>query len=230
MRLLIINPNTSQGVTARIAAAAEALAMPSDDFTTVSAAFGPELIVTEEDTRRAIEGVIATVKAHDRAFDGIILASFGDTGADEVRRLLPGVPVIGIASAAFATVRALGGKFGVVTFGDSVAPPLRRKVEEMGLQDTLLGIASIKGGDQGDPGKVQSRLYDDLRRLCHEMADRGASAIVLGGGPLAGLARTLGPSIPVPLVDGTQAAIGLMRAVADVRERDATQPARLTPG
>lgn len=218
MRLLIVNPNTSQGVTARIAEAAQAVALPADDFTTVSAAFGPELIVTEEDARHAIKGVIATVEAHEGQVDGIILASFGDTGAEDIRRLRPGLPVIGIASAAFATVRALGGQFGIVTFGDSVAPPLLRKVEETGLLDRFLGIASIKDGDKGDPGKVQSHLQADLKELCHEMVNKGADAIVLGGGPLAGLARTLGPSIPVPVVDGTQAAIGLMRAAADEKQ------------
>ncbi len=220
MRLLIVNPNTSQGVTARIAEAAQAVALPTDDFTTVSAAFGPELIVTEEDARHAIKGVVATVEAHEGPVDGIILASFGDTGAREIRRLRPGTPVIGIAGAAFATVRALGGTFGIVTFGDSVAPPLLRKVEETGLADSFLGIASVKDGDKGDPGKVQSRLHAELKALCHDIVNRGADAIVLGGGPLAGLARTLGPSIPVPIVDGTQAAIGLMRAAADQKQID----------
>ncbi len=224
MRLLIVNPNTSAGVTARIRAAADAVAMPGDAFTTVAAAFGPELIVTEDDTRRAVEAVKATVCAHDANCDGVILASFGDTGAEAIRRLRPGKPVIGIASAAFAAARALGGKFGIVTFGDAVAPSLHRKAVEMGLGAALLGVASINGGDQGDPGTVQSRLDADLTALCHEMVDQGATAIVLGGGPLAGLARKIGPSVPVPVIDGTQAAVGLMRSVTDRKEHlcDAT--------
>lgn len=219
MRLLIVNPNTSPGVTAQIAEAASAVAMPEDCFTTVSAAFGPKLIVDKRDARRAIEGVIATVEAHKEPYDGIILASFGDTGAPEIRRIRPRTPVVGIAGAAFAAVRALSGQFGIVTFGNSLAPPLRRKVEEMGLGRELLGIASISGGDQGDPGTVQARLHDELKALCFDMAERGAGAIVLGGGPLAGLARTLGPAMPVPIVDGTQAAVGIIRAVAVLTSR-----------
>lgn len=214
MRLLIINPNTSAGVTERIKSAAEAVAMPGDQFTTKSAAFGPELIVTDADTRQAVEGVMATVDAHGGECDGIVLASFGDTGAREVRNMRPGLPVIGIASAAFMAVRALGGRFGIVTFGESVAPPLRRKVEEMSLGDRLIGIACVEGGDLGDPGTVQSRLRTELEARCHDMVALGATSIVLGGGPLAGLAGSLGPSVPVPVIDGTQAAIGLMRAVA----------------
>ena len=218
MRLLIVNPNTSEGVTACIRAAADAVAMPGDAFLTISAAFGPKLIVTEDDTRQAIEGVKAAISAHRGTIDGIILASFGDTGDHEVRRLRAGTPVIGIAGAAFAAARALGGSFGIVTFGESVAPPLRRKAEEMGVGDMLLGIAAIKGGDQGDPGTVQSRLHSVLNAKCQELAARGVSAIVLGGGPLAGLARKIGPSVPIPVIDGTQAAIGLMRALTDQKE------------
>ena len=215
MRLLIVNPNTSQGVTERIAAAAEAVARPGDTFTTVSAAFGPELIVTEADTHRAIDGVLATVRAHHAPCDGIVLASFGDTGAEEVRRLRPGTPVIGIAGAAFAAAHALGGRFAIVTFSASVVPGLRQKVESLGLKDALLEIASVRDGDRGDPGTIQSRLQSELQALCRDMADRGARSIVLGGGPLAGTARALGPSVPVPLIDGTQAAIGLMRAATN---------------
>ena len=49
MRLLIVNPNTSEGVTRRIDAAAQAVARDGDMFKTVSAEFGPELIVNEEE-------------------------------------------------------------------------------------------------------------------------------------------------------------------------------------
>ena len=69
MRLLVVNPNTSEGVTRRIAEAAEAVAQPADRFVTRSAAFGPSLIVTPGDARRAVEGVLATVAAHG---DGIL--------------------------------------------------------------------------------------------------------------------------------------------------------------
>jgi Asp/Glu/hydantoin racemase len=191
--------------------------MPGDQFTTLSAAFGPELIVTDEDTSHAVEGVKATVEAHGQACDGIVLASFGDTGAREVRSMRPGLPVLGIASAAFLAAKALGGRFGIVTFGESVARPLERTVEEMALVESLAGIAYVEGGDRGDPGTVQTRLQTELERRCHDLVGEGATSIVLGGGPLAGLASVLRVSVPVPVIDGTQAAIGLMRAFAPRR-------------
>ena len=209
MRLLIVNPNTSSGVTARIREAAEAVAQPGDSITVCSAVFGQALIVTTEDTRQAAQGVLATVAAHSAPVDGIVLASFGDTGAEEVRALRPGLPVVGIAGAAFAAARALGGPFGIVTFGTGLAPALRQSAERHGHGDALLGVAALDDVDLADPGSVQARAAEGLADLARGMAARGAKSVVLGGGPLAGLAGRIDAGIP--LIDGTQAAVGLLR-------------------
>lgn len=225
MRLLIVNPNTSRGVTERIREAAQAVARPGDVFTTTCPADGPELIVTEADAERAARAVVETVRTHSAPCDGIILGSFGNTGAEAVRALRPDVPVIGIAHAAFATVRALGGPFGIVTFGEGLVPGLRAKAEEAGLGAALLDITYVKRPHFGDPGTVQHRYHEELADLCAQMHARGASSIVMGGGPLAGIAPKLAAGCKIPVIDGTQAAINLMRSVI-VPRRGATAAAR----
>lgn len=214
MRLLIINPNTSAGVTARIREAANAVAMPGDAFTTLCPAYGPNLIVTQDDADRATRAVVDTVKANTGPYDGIVLASFGDTGAEEVRALRPNMPVIGIASAAFSIARALGGPFGIVTFGQDLIPSLREKAMEAGLEDLLIDTIALNNDDFGDPGTVQSRYNAGLLQLCLEMHRRGATSVVMGGGPLAGLAAKIASRCPIPVIDGTQAAINILRTVA----------------
>lgn len=220
MRLLIINPNTSKGATSRIAEAAKAVAQHGDVFTTLCPSFGPELIVTPQDAEEASKAVLETVKSYDAPIDGIVLASFGNTGAEEVRALRPDIPVIGIAAAAFSVVAALGGPFGIVTFGPALAAGLQAKAEEAGLGRQLLGIAAVNTNDFGDPGTVQSRYIGELSALCLQMHQRGARSIVMGGGPLAGIAAKIAPSCPVPVIDGTQGAINMLRTV--VVRRDAT--------
>ncbi|MFK7880882.1 aspartate/glutamate racemase family protein [Roseobacter sp.] len=219
MRLLIVNPNTSSSVTQRIRAAAAAMAQPGDVFTTLCPDCGPELIVTDADAQEARHAVVATIRQHAEPCDGIVLASFGNTGAEEVRALRKDVPVIGIASAAFSAALVLGGPFGIVTFGKALVPGLRAKVEELGLDDRLLGIAYLPGDDFGDPGTVSERYRDELAELCDTMVRRGSTSIVMGGGPLAGLASVLSEDCPVPVIDGTQAAVNLMRSVTFRRER-----------
>jgi Asp/Glu/hydantoin racemase len=211
MRLLIVNPNTSPGVTARIDAAAQAVAEPGDRFTTVSAASGPALIVTEADAEAATHGVLQEIAAHERPIDGIVLASFGDTGAREVRRRYPDLPVLGIAEAAFAEVRRIGGPFAIVTFAPEVAGPLSEKAAEHGVAGALMRVASPALPLAHDPADVADRMLPALLELCRDCEAEGARSIVLGGGPLAGLAGRIAPSCKIAVVDGTQSAVGQLR-------------------
>ena len=66
---------------------------------------------------------------------------------------------------------------------------------------------------------AEERL-DLLAGLCAEsVAQDGAEAIILAGGPLAGLAPLLQPHVAVPLIDGTQAALRLAEAMAGLVPR-----------
>jgi Asp/Glu/hydantoin racemase len=212
MRLLIINPNTSLGVTRRIADAAHSMAEPGDAFTTLPAAFGPELIVTPEDAAEAARAVVETINRQEVHPDGIVLASFGDTGAPEARTAWPETPVIGIAEAAFAATRQLDGPFAIVTFAPEVAGPLREKAIEQGVGDALLRVAALDTPWTGDPGDIVDTLAEPLTELCLRCAGDGAAGIVMGGGPLAGLAMRIATTCPVPVIDGTQEAVRQMRA------------------
>lgn len=212
MRVLIVNPNTSQGVTRAIDAAAQAVACQGDTFKTVSAAFGPALIVTEQDGLDAVAGVLASVTAHADNVDGIVLASFGDTGAAAVRAAIPDIPVIGIAGAAFAAARALGGAFSIVTFDDSLCPALRNRAGYYGLENALHTVRAIAPAGPVDACTVQQDRFEAINRLCIECAREPITSIILGGGPLAGLSRRITPGRKIAVIDGTQSAIGLLRA------------------
>lgn len=214
MRLLIVNPNTSPGVTRRIDDAAQAAARPGDRFVTVPAAFGPDLIVTRDDADRALDGVLAAVAQHEGNADGIILASFGDTGIEAVRARTDR-PVAGIAHAAL-TEAAAAGRFAIVSFSPSVAPSLDAIVDHYGLMDHLDAVHVLPDAEWSDPGEIQVELKAPLLQLCRDVAARGGiDAIVLGGGPLAGLAREFQPDVPVRLVDGTTAAITRLRHILE---------------
>ncbi|WP_439138632.1 aspartate/glutamate racemase family protein [Roseicyclus sp.] len=211
MRLLIVNPNTSAGVTSRIDAAAQAVAMPGDRFVTVSAAFGPALIVTEPDAQEATKGVLAAISRHREPIDGIVLASFGDTGAAQVRAAWPDVPVMGIAEAAFADAAQIGGPFAIVTFAPEVTASLAARATMHGLGESLVRVAAPTEPLRHDPAEVADLLFGQLRALCDDCAGQGARSIVMGGGPLAGLASRIAPHCPVPVIDGTQSAVSRLR-------------------
>ncbi len=211
MRLLIINPNSSATVTARIDAAAQAACQPGEEVTTIRATGAPELIVTVADAQRAEQAVTQTIAAWTQPVDGVILASFGDTGLDAVRAQT-NMPVVGIAQSAYAMASVLGPRMSIVSFAPTMADALRKTALGYGHGDRLVAMHMVEGSSWDDPGEIQVTLAPQLLDLCQFSAreDRVGS-IVLGGGPLAGLAARIQAQVPVPVIDGTTAAIATLR-------------------
>jgi allantoin racemase len=211
MRLLIINPNSSASVTARINAAAQAACQPGETITTICATGAPDLIVTPADAQRAAQAVTQTLSASRQVVDGVILASFGDTGLDAVRSQTR-VPVVGIAQSAYAMASVLGPRMSIVSFAPMMAEALRKTAFGYGHGDRVAAMHMVEGASWDDPGAIQDRLAPQLLALCQKSArEDQVSSIVLGGGPLAGLAARLQPQVPVPVIDGTTAAIATLR-------------------
>lgn len=221
MRLLVVNPNSSAGVTRTIERAARSAAAPGDVVEAVGAAFGPELIVTEEDGAIAERAVVACVEAHGAGYDGIVIASFGDTALEAVRARVR-VPVVGIARAAFLAAMAVGERFSIVSFSPAVEPSMRAIVARYGLTPHLASLRVLDAAYEGDPALIGEALVEPLADLCARTQADGCAAIVLGGGPLAGLAAAIAPRLDVPVIDGVVAAVSLQRAL--VKRRPGSPP------
>lgn len=211
MKLLIINPNSSPSVTARIDAAAQAARLPHESITTICAEGAPELIVTPEDALIAEKAVTQTLANWSKPIDGIILASFGDTGLAVVRKQC-NVPVVGIAQSAYAMASVIGTRMSIVSFSPAMASALRKTAESYGYGANLVAMHMVEDAHWDDPGAIQDELADELLKLCRLSAHEDkVHSIVLGGGPLAGLAARLQPKVSVPVIDGTTAAIATLR-------------------
>ena len=172
----------------------------------MTAPYGLPLIVTRADWLLSGPPILEALAAKRGSYDAAVIAVFGDP-ALEAAKLLLDVPVIGISEAAFHAAAMLG-------------PPLRHRLLHRRAPADVRGL----------PGP--SRPARPLRRLPHgparcllprparrgetaellalidqSIALDGAEAVILAGGPLAGLAALLQPSVGVPLVDGTVAAV-----------------------
>src|SRR5262245_64071273 len=99
MRILVINPNTTASMTAKIGAAAASVASPGTEIVAVNPLDGPPSIEGYFDEVFAIPGILAEMsKAPD--MDAYVIACFDDTGLDAAR-CVSAAPVIGIDEAAF---------------------------------------------------------------------------------------------------------------------------------
>ncbi len=218
MRILVVNSNTTASVTDRIGAAARAVASAGTQITAVSAPFGLPLIVTRADWLAAGPATLAALAAHRGQYDAAVIACFGDPGLDAAKELLD-VPVLGISEAAFHAAAMLGRRFGVVSFTAALRPMFEECLAHHGLAGRCAGFR-MGPAFSGDPGTVAEDRLEMLAGLCADsVAQDGAEAIILAGGPLAGLAPQLQPRVAVPLVDGTQAAVRLAEAMAGLMPR-----------
>jgi Asp/Glu/hydantoin racemase len=206
MKLLVINPNISDSVSALIQAEAERSASPGTELTVLTAPFGVAYIETRFE---AMIGAYATAQLaaeHHAEHDAVIVAAFGDPGLAGLREVLP-VPVLGLTESALASACLLGHRFSIIAISQRIQAWYREVVEANGLIGRL---ASIRALDRplASIGHVQGEHADALRALCERtVTEDGAEVIILAGAPLAGLARTLRGQLPVPVVDGVSSAV-----------------------
>ncbi|MGI4778972.1 MAG: aspartate/glutamate racemase family protein [Janthinobacterium lividum] len=206
MRLLVINPNISESVTALIEAEALRSAAPGTQITMKTAAFGVAYIETRFE---ALIGAYATAQLaaeHHTGHDAVIVAAFGDPGLAALREVLP-MPVLGMTESALATACLLGHRFSIVAISQRIQAWYREVVEANGLIGRL---ASIRALDRplASIGHVQHEHAEALLALCERtVREDGAEVVVLAGAPLAGLARALHGRLPVPVVDGVSSAV-----------------------
>lgn len=223
MKLLLINPNISDSVSALILAEAKRSAAPGTSVQVLTAPFGVAYIETRFE---ALLGAYATAQLaaeHHAGFDAVIVAAFGDPGLAALREVLP-CPVTGLTEAALASACLLGQRFSIVAISQRIRPWYRETVQANGLEGRL---ASIRGLDEtlADIGNVQGEQGERLVALAERcVADDGADVIVLAGAPLAGLARSLAGRLPVPVVDGVSSAVRHAQTLV------ALQPGRASRG
>ena len=222
MRLLIINPNTSDSVTELIGAEARRSASPDTELTVLTAPFGVAYIETRFE---ALIGAYATAQvAAERhaGHDAVIVAAFGDPGLAGLREVLP-VPVLGMTESALASACLLGHRFSIIAISQRIQAWYRETVEANGLIGRL---ASIRALDRplANIGATQHDHRAQLRELCERAVDEdGAEVIILAGAPLAGLARSLAGELPVPVVDGVSSAVRHAESLVALKPGRATR-------
>ena len=206
MRLLIINPNISESVTALIEAEALRSASLGTQITMRTAAFGVAYIETRFESMIGAYATAQLAAEHHDGHDAVIVAAFGDPGLAALREVLP-VPVLGMTESALATACLLGHRFSIVAISQRIQAWYREVIEANGLIGRL---ASIRALDRplASIGNVQDDHAEALRTLCERaVREDGAEVIVLAGAPLAGLARSLRGQLAVPVVDGVSSAV-----------------------
>jgi Asp/Glu/hydantoin racemase len=221
MKLLLINPNTSQSVSDLIEAEARRAAAPGTQVSVLTAPFGVAYIETRFESLIGAYATATLAAEHCDRHDAIVVAAFGDPGIDGLRELLD-IPVVGLTEAALMSACLLGKRFSIVAISHRITAWYRECVAANGLSDRLASIRNLDNPLQ-DIGRVQEDHSARLEALClSAVQGDGADVIIIAGAPLAGLARSIRDRIPVPVVDGVSSAVCHAQTLVSL----ATLPAR----
>jgi allantoin racemase len=213
MRIRVINPNTSVSMTAKIGAAARAVAGVGTHIDAVQPSFGAPAIEGHFDEVWGAAGVSEQVLAGEAAgADAHVIACFGDPGLHAARELAAG-PVIGIAEAAFHAASLLATGFSVVTTLSRTCVIAEHLVVQYGFERRCRGIhgTDIAVLELDDPA---SNAYARILACAEQaLAHDRSGAIVLGCAGMADLCTSLQQRLGVPVIDGVAAAVKLAEAL-----------------
>jgi allantoin racemase len=214
MRILVINPNTTASMTAKIGAAAASVASPGTEIVPVNPLDGPPSIEGYFDEVFAIPGIIAEMSKAPE-MDAYVIACFDDTGLDAARCSSP-APVIGIGEAAFHLASLVSGKFSVVTTLARSVPAIEHNLAKYGLASRCARVRSseVPVLDLELPGSDARRKIS--AEIARAVAEDHAEAIVLGCAGMADLANSLSQEHGLPVLDGVTCAVTLAESLFKV--------------
>lgn len=221
MKILLINPNTSQHVTERMRANAQQAVGDAATVHAFTAQSGPAIISSRSENAIALAEMLRLAAAHQEGHDVLMLGVSIDTGLQALREMLD-IPVVGMAEAALLTASMLGGKIGCLTLGAAMVPAYEELTASYGLASRVskwraVEVPSAFKATDADP-EVERALILASEQLVQQ---DGSDVIVLCGAVLAGYARQVAKAVGVPVVDPAQAAA--LQALTLARMRPSKQ-------
>lgn len=205
--LYVINPNSSERVTAGIDAAMAPLRGFGIPIRCLTLAEGPPGIESQAQADLTIAPMLrlAASVAGDAA--GYVVACFGDPGLHALRDRTA-LPVLGIQEAAVSTALTLGQRFGVIAILPASIPRHMRAFGAMGVRDRLAGdrALGLTVAELAEAGRTLPAMIATGRRLRDE---DGADVLIMGCAGMAAYRDELERETGLPVVEPCQAAAAM---------------------
>lgn len=207
--IVLINPNSNEAATQSMTGLAQIAAADAAVVEGRSNTGAPALLTTPQDMAAAASGVVAIGReaAADPRVGAIIVSAFSDPGLAELRKAVD-VPVFGIGEEVFHEAARDGRPFGIVTVTPDPAliESFREKAASLGYEAQYRGTRVTEGDPKvlvEQPEALDAAL---AAAVTESVAKDGASAVIMGGGPLSASAVRLQPQFEAPLLVAVHAA------------------------
>ena len=216
MKILVLNPNTSEAVTARVAGVIHKIARPETQVVVAQISHGPEGLESCYDESVASPFILEAVQeANRKGFDAVVIAAFCDPILEAVKEIST-VPVYGLEETAFSVALLLGNKFSILTEKKHKVAVKQQHVRKHGLESRFASVRPLNMGVTEiaiDPEKVKRAGIEVGRRMVEE---DGAEVIIMGCASMAGYSEDMERAIGVPILDPVAITFKVAEALTEI--------------
>jgi allantoin racemase len=216
VKILVLNPNSSDTVTAAIMRSAQGAAAPGTELVGVTTKGGTRNIDSAVGDyfsgAYAIRTALDAVPLHRP--DAVVLAGFGRVGLDALKEALA-IPVVSIAEASMAIACLLGHRFTTLTMLQQFIPYQQDLVRHYGFDAKCASVRAININVEQcvtDRARTLAELTEQVRTI---VAEDHAEVVILACAGLCGYDAELGRLASVPILDPV--AVGVSVAESLVR-------------
>lgn len=221
IRILVINGNTMEEMTAGIHREASGAASPGVEVVTVTPEMGPLTIETYYDDYLAIPGILKEILKHEEGFDAFVIACWGDPGIEAAREITD-KPVVGIAEASMYVCNMIAAKWAVATVLHRIKDFVQKTVIKTGFgvgpAERCIGVftTDLSVADTEHLREAACNTLEDAGRKAMVM---GAEAIALGCAGMSGLDIDLEARLGIPVVDSVRASVQMAESLVRLGKR-----------
>jgi len=232
MRILLINPNTSEEFTKRVQAIADRYAFAGTTAVAMNPTAGPRSIEGIYDELLSAPGTLELAISHMDEFDAFVIACYSDHPTIYALREISNKPVLGIAEASMYVACMLGHRFSIVTTNEEWEPLLWDAVRHYGLAERCASVRSTRmpvlALEAASPEETTALI---LKTAQQAVAEDDAEVICLGCAGMAGMDKALQDVLGLPVLDGVVCALKLLEGligygVSTSKKRAYAQPGR----
>jgi Asp/Glu/hydantoin racemase len=129
-------------------------------------------------------------------------------------------PAVGIGQSSMLAAAENGRRFGVATTTPLLESKIDAVPDALGLRSRYTGARFAKGDPQdlmGDPARLRAALAGAVEAC---IAQDGAEAVIIGGGPLGEAACELQPMFTVPIIAPIPSAVARIIRLITARATD----------
>jgi len=204
-RILVLVPFAleDKDIAKRREQTAEVALRPGVTFEYRAVAAGPSSFMSPHDwTLMDIALFEAGLSAQEDGYDGVLIDTVSDSGADALRSMLD-IPVLAPGKASLLFALSMGRKFGILAQWEPALVRYRKVIDEWGFRahcagvehfDTPPDFASLIG-DKADT------TLPKMEAACRRLIDQGADVICLGSTTMHQAHHYLSEVLDVPVIN-----------------------------